>query len=85
MNGVLYVVKAGCQWHFLPKDFPPFKTVYSFYKRARDKGVMEKMMKSLVEKSRLTSGRLAKPSYSLIDSQPVIFGSYPNRSLSPGQ
>jgi putative transposase len=71
INGVLYVVKTGCQWHFLPRDFPPYKTVYSFYKRAKDKGIWEKMMKDLVEKSRISMGRSPHPSYSLIDSQSV--------------
>jgi putative transposase len=55
----------------LPKDFPPYKTVYSFYKRAKDRGIFEKMMKDLVEKSRLKMGRSPNPSYSLIDSQSV--------------
>ena len=71
VNAVFYVMKTGCQWHFLPKDFPPFKTVYSFYKRAKDKGIWEKMLRDLVEKSRLHMGRHALPSYSLIDSQSV--------------
>ena len=30
INGGLYIVKTGCQWHFLPKDFPPYSTVHSF-------------------------------------------------------
>lgn len=71
LNGVLYVVKTGCQWHFLPHDFPPFKTVYSFYKRAKDRGIWEKVMRDLVEKSRIHMGRNADPSYSLIDSQSI--------------
>ena len=70
-NGVFYVIKTGCQWHFLPKDFPPYKTVYSFYKRAKDKGIWEKMMGDLVEKSRIQMGRSDQPSYGLIDSQSV--------------
>lgn len=69
VNAVFYITKTGCQWHFLPHDFPPYKTVYSFYKRAKDKGIWEKMMRDLVEKSRLKMGRKALPSYSLIDSQ----------------
>jgi transposase len=28
IKGMLYVVKTGCQWRMLPKDFPPWKTVY---------------------------------------------------------
>jgi putative transposase len=69
VDAVFYITKTGCQWHFLPHDFPPYKTVYSFYKRAKDKGIWEKMMGDLVEKSRLKMGRKALPSYSLIDSQ----------------
>jgi putative transposase len=71
VDGVLYIIKTGCQWSFLPKDFPPYKTVYSFYKRAKDKGIWERMMNDLVEKSRLKMGRTAQPSYSIIDSQSV--------------
>jgi putative transposase len=71
VNAVFYVMKAGCQWRFLPKEYPPWKTVYSFYKRAKDKGVWEKMMRDLVEKSRIKMGRNPNPGYSLIDSQSV--------------
>ena len=71
VNAVFYIIKTGCQWHFLPKDFPPYKTVYSFYKRSKDKGIWEKMMKDLVEKSRIKMGCSPDPSYSLIDSQSV--------------
>ena len=68
---MFYVIKTGCQWRFLPKEYPPWKTVYSFYKRAKDKGIWEKMMEDLVEKSRVKMGSNADPSYSLIDSQSV--------------
>ena len=71
VNAVFYIVKTGCQWRQLPKDFPNYKTVFSFYKRARERGSWEKMMQALVEKSRLSQGRSATPSYSLIDSQSV--------------
>ena len=71
IDAVFYVIKTGCQWHLLPKDFPPYKTVYSFYKRAKDKGIWVEMMKDLVEKSRMRMGRSADPSYGLIDSQSV--------------
>ena len=71
INGVLYVIKTGCQWRYLPVNYPPWKSVYSFYKRAKDKGIWESMMKDLVEKSRVKMGRNPDPSYSLIDSQSV--------------
>ena len=28
MNAMLYLIKTGCQWRMLPKDFPPYNTVY---------------------------------------------------------
>lgn len=71
VNAVFYVVKSGCQWRMLPHDFPPWKTVYSFYKRAKDRGTWERIMDDLVQKSRLKMGRSLNPSYSIIDSQSV--------------
>jgi len=71
VNGVFYVIKTGCQWRFLPKEYPHWKTVYSFYKRAKERGWWEKMMMDLVKKSRIKMGRNSNPSYSLIDSQSV--------------
>ena len=64
MNAVLYVIKTGCQWRFLPKDYPPWESVYSFYRRAKDKGIWEKMINGLVEKARIRMGRNPNPSYS---------------------
>lgn len=71
MNAIFYVVKSGCQWRMLPKDFPSWKSVYSFYKRIRDRGILDKILYDLVETSRLKKGRNANPSYCIIDSQSV--------------
>lgn len=70
----------------LPKDYPSHKTVYSFYKRAKDKGIWEKMMKDLVEKSRIKLGRGKDPTYSLIDSQSVkTTGNAAERGIDGGK
>jgi transposase len=61
INAVFYVIKTGCQWRFLPKEYPPWKTVYSFYKRAKDKGIWETMMRELVKRSRVKMGRNPDP------------------------
>ncbi|WP_206537249.1 transposase [Holospora elegans] len=29
-NEIFYIIKSGCQWRILPKDFPPYSTVHSF-------------------------------------------------------
>ena len=71
INAVLYVVTTGCQWRNMPHDFPPFSTVYSFFRRARLSGLWDKILTYLVEKTRLNAGRNASPSYAIIDSQSV--------------
>lgn len=50
INAVLYINKTGCQWRQLPHDFPNYKTVFSFYKRAMDNGIWEKILALLVKK-----------------------------------
>jgi len=51
VNAVLYLVKTGCQWRLLPNDFPPYVTVWSFYRRAVKSGKWEKAMDLLVKKT----------------------------------
>jgi putative transposase len=71
INAVRYLSKTGCQWRLLPKEYPFYKTVSSFYVRALKSGLWEEMMDLLVQKTRLNAGRETCPSYSLIDSQSV--------------
>ena len=86
VNAVFYIIKTGCQWRFLPKEYPPWKTVYSFYMRAKTKGIWEKMMNDLVEKSRIRAGRNPNPSYGLIDSQSVkTTGKAEDRGIDGGK
>ena len=47
VEAVLYIVKTGCQWRMLPHDYPPHDTVWSFYRRARENGVWDKMKLSI--------------------------------------
>jgi putative transposase len=69
VNAVLYRIKTGCQWRLLPKDFPPYATVWSFYRRAVKAGVWERAMDKIVQKVRVDANRAPEPSYCLIDSQ----------------
>ena len=55
VNAVLYIVKTGCQQRLLPNDFPPWETVWSFYRRAVKSGKWEKAMDILVQKTRKNS------------------------------
>jgi putative transposase len=71
IDGVLYLVDNGCKWRALPHDYPPYSTVHTFYRRARLNGLWEKVLRVMVERTRVAAGREPGPSYGLIDSQSV--------------
>ena len=71
VNAVLYIAKTGCQWRFLPKEYPPHSTVWSFFRRARDSGLWERLMDETVRMTRAKAGRKPSPTYGIIDSQSV--------------
>jgi hypothetical protein len=47
LNGIFYQLKNGCNWQDLPKDLPPYSTVYWYYKQWRSQGVLEELMRVL--------------------------------------
>ena len=55
----------------LPNDFPPWKTVYHYFRQWRLSGVWERMNKALRTALRKAAGREAEPSAAIIDSQSV--------------
>ena len=69
VNAVRYINKTGCQWRMLPKDYPPHDTVWSFYRRAKEKGIWGLINDELVKLTREKDNRASSPSYALIDSQ----------------
>lgn len=71
LNAILYVLKTGCPWHLLPHDFPPYSTVFWYFRRWRKEGVWETLNTVLREKVRQQLGREAQPSALIIDSQTV--------------
>lgn len=52
MDGILYQLKNGCNWGDLPKDLPPYSTVYWHYKHWREAGMFEELMCVLHEQVR---------------------------------
>jgi putative transposase len=71
MNAIRYVAKTGCQWQYLPKDFPNYHSVKSFFRRLRIKGIWEVINADIVAIARVAVGRAETPSYGLIDSRSV--------------
>jgi putative transposase len=71
LNAIFYVLRAGCAWRMLPRDYPARSTVYGYFALFRDEGVWEQIMTILQERSRVQAGRQATPSAGIIDSQSV--------------
>jgi putative transposase len=71
INAIFYVLRAGCPWRMLPKDFPPMTTVYGWFLRFRREGLFKTINHHLVMIDRERAGRAASPSAAVIDSQSV--------------
>jgi len=71
INAILYVNRSGCQWRMLPKDFPPWGTVYYYFRRFQKDTTWEKVHNCMREWVRIEHRRQAVPSAAIIDSQSV--------------
>lgn len=71
VNGIFYVMRAGCTWRLLPSDFPPWETIYRWFAALRDDGRFEAINHALVMADRERVGRAASPTGAIIDSQSV--------------
>jgi transposase len=71
MSAIFYVLRAGCAWRLLPKDFPPMTTVYGWFLRFRRDGLFKTLNHHLLMRDRERVGREASPSAAVIDSQSV--------------
>jgi len=71
MNGVMYILSTGCQWRYLPKDFPPRSTVWDYFDLWSYDGTLARIHEALYLAVREAEGRAASPSAAIIDSQTV--------------
>nr|WP_233097868.1 IS5 family transposase [Dictyobacter vulcani] len=69
VNAIWYVLRTGCQWRMLPHEFPPWSTVWYYFRIWRKAGVWEQIHTTLRERLRSELGREATPSAVMIDSQ----------------
>ena len=68
-NAMRYVVKTGCQWRYLPHDFPPWRVVYQQARRWMDAGVFEQVAHELRSVMRLVAERSEHPSAAIFDAR----------------
>ena len=70
-NAILYMLKTGCQWRMLPRDFPKWELVYYYFTCWKKNGIIEQIHEALRDIVRKQEGREESPSLALIDSQSV--------------
>jgi len=71
LKGILYLLKTGCQWRMVPREFGKWNTLYAYFKAWRQTGVWGKLMEALRQRERQRQGRQAEPSAGSGDSQSI--------------
>lgn len=71
VNAIFYIVRTGCQWRFLPKDFPPKSTVWGYFNEWRHNGTLEDIHDRLRCKVRTAEKPYAPRTSASVDSQSV--------------
>lgn len=70
-EAILYVLKSGCQWRLLPDCYPPWQTVYGYFRAWSLNGIIDKMLARLRRKCRKAEGKDHRSRIAIIDSQSV--------------
>jgi transposase len=71
VNAIFYIVRTGCQWRFLPHDFPPKSTVWEYYKAWRSDGTLTAIHNTLRDQLRKQEAPRRPRRTASIDSQSV--------------
>lgn len=70
-DAVFYLLRSGCAWRMLPREYPPWQTVYYHFRRWRLDGRLRRAHDALRAEVRAREGRARDPSAAVIDSQVV--------------
>jgi transposase len=71
INGIQYVLRAGCGWRLMPHDLPHWQTAYQTFRAWRQDGTWLKIHDQLRDEVRTRMGRHPQPSAAIIDAQTV--------------
>src|SRR5574342_175698 len=71
VNAIFYIVRSGCAWRLLPKDFGPWATVYGYFRAWSKDWSWKFIHDALRDCLRKTEGRAVAPTAAIIDSQSV--------------
>lgn len=69
MNAIFYINRTGCAWRYLPKELPPWQSVYTYFSDWTKQGILNKIHIRLVRNVRILDKRGEKSSILIVDSQ----------------
>jgi len=71
LNGIFYIVRAGCAWHLLSHDLPSPATCYHYFRTWNNTGLLVQIHDTLRQQVRQSDDREPTPSAAILDSQSV--------------
>ena len=71
VDAIFYILRTGCQWRYLPKDFPPKSTVWNYFDRWRGDGTLDSIHDALRTKVRAAQKPYSPRTTASVDSQSV--------------
>ena len=85
LNAIRYLARTGCGWRMLPKDFPPWQTVYWWFRRFIRLLLFQTIHDVALMLDRERTGREASPSGGVLDSQSVKAPAAKERGFDGGK
>src|SRR5947209_18046817 len=67
INAILYIVVSGCQWRMLPREYPAWQSVYTYFQQWRDDGTWQRLHETLRAQVRQGVGRHKHPTAGALD------------------
>jgi putative transposase len=71
VNALLYLTVTGCQWRMLPREYPAWQSVYTYFRQFRDDGTWQRIHDTLRAQVRERVGRHKQPTAGALDSHSV--------------
>src|SRR3954452_9753608 len=71
VDAIFYLLRTGCQWRYLPKDFPPRSTVWRYFDEWRHNGTLDTIHDRLRTQVRAAEKPYSPRTTASVDSQSV--------------
>ena len=71
VNAIGYMVRTGCAWRQLPRDLPPWRTVYGYFALWQRDETLDNIHNKLRSEIRIRNGKDPNPTAAIIDAQSI--------------